>query len=114
MQPSIPDESQYLYTRDIDNIHQVMCLSRVKFIIQLILLTSCSDHYISFLSHIIDEMPPYDDWNKIDEEEDEELQDTSVTELKLCILHSYLTCPNRSSVLSGMSSYFALTALSLC
>ena len=24
-------------------------------------------------------MPPYDDWNKIDEEEDEELQDTSVS-----------------------------------
>lgn len=23
-------------------------------------------------------MPPYDDWNKIDEEEEEELQDTSV------------------------------------
>ena len=24
-------------------------------------------------------MPPYDDWNKIDEEEDDELQDTSVS-----------------------------------
>lgn len=24
-------------------------------------------------------MPPYDDWNKIDEEEDEELQDFSVS-----------------------------------
>ena len=24
-------------------------------------------------------MPPYDDWNNIDEEEDEELQDTSVS-----------------------------------
>jgi hypothetical protein len=23
-------------------------------------------------------MPPYDDWNKFDEDEDEELQDTSV------------------------------------
>ena len=24
-------------------------------------------------------MPPYDDWNKIDDEEDEELQDASVS-----------------------------------
>ena len=24
-------------------------------------------------------MPPYDDWNKIDEEEEEELQDASVS-----------------------------------
>jgi len=24
-------------------------------------------------------MPPYEDWNKIDEEEDEELQDASVS-----------------------------------
>ena len=26
-------------------------------------------------------MPPYDDWNKLDEEEDEELQDNSVRAL---------------------------------
>ena len=35
-------------------------------------------------------MPPYDDWNKIDEEEDEELQDASVILLELCILRSLL------------------------
>jgi len=35
-------------------------------------------------------MPPYDDWNKIDEEEDDELLDTSVTLLELCIPHSLL------------------------
>lgn len=35
-------------------------------------------------------MPPYDDWNKIDEEEEEELQDTSVRHtLNFC--HSKLT-----------------------
>lgn len=29
------------------------------------------------------EMAPYDDWNKLDEEEDEELQDTSVRMLAI-------------------------------
>jgi hypothetical protein len=28
-------------------------------------------------------MPPYDDWNKFDEDEDEELQDTSVRTLAI-------------------------------
>ena len=32
-----------------------------------------------FLSRSTHKMPPYEDWNKIDEEEDEELQDASVS-----------------------------------
>ena len=30
-------------------------------------------------SHTTSSMPPFDDWNVIDDEEDEELQDTSVS-----------------------------------
>jgi len=39
-------------------------------------LTVCS--HSSRIRIIIFLMPPYDDWNKIDDEEDEELQDASV------------------------------------
>ncbi|KAF8963093.1 SPOC like C-terminal domain-containing protein [Flammula alnicola] len=37
-------------------------------------------------------MPPYDDWNKIDEEEDEELQDTSMFETKRDVILFCIDC----------------------
>jgi len=40
-------------------------------------------------------MPPYDDWNKIDDEEEEELLDDSV---RLHVLYCY-SFPHRSSSL---------------
>ena len=42
-------------------------------------------------------MPPYDDWNKFDEDEDEELQDTSVRALAIDLMMTSQT-HNRSSV----------------
>lgn len=61
-------------------------------------------------------MPPYDDWNKFDEDEDEELQDTSVRALAIDLDDQ----PDSQSVFcstlkeSTMSFCLPLTARSLC
>jgi hypothetical protein len=46
-------------------------------------------------------MAPYDDWNKIDEEEDEELQDTSVSGADDARFYDRLTAMIFLSTLKG-------------
>jgi hypothetical protein len=43
-------------------------------------------------------MPPYDDWNKFDEDEDEELQDTSVRVLAIGLMMTSQTHDRSSAV----------------
>jgi hypothetical protein len=64
-------------------------------------------------------MPPYDDWNKFDEDEDEELQDTSV---RVYLIGPTVTGdqPDSQSVFcstlreSTMSFFLPLTAHGQC
>ncbi|KAF8799055.1 Ku DNA-binding complex, Ku70 subunit [Phlegmacium glaucopus] len=50
-------------------------------------------------------MPPYDDWNKIDEEEDEELQDTSMYESKRDVILFCIDCSESMLKLYDDSKY---------